>query len=85
MAAVVDKRGLSIPLPGNLVAERSRVIRHVKINESGRMSRLIPQRQEVLSSGVHPQRWWRVNYTDGSYQWFVVNGRVVTAGSGPGV
>lgn len=81
MAAVIDKRGLNIPLPGNLVAERARVVRHVKVNESGRMTSLFPQRQEVNERGVNPTRWWRVDFQGGSVKWFVVDGRDVVVAS----
>lgn len=83
MAAVIDKRGLSIPLPGNLAVERARVIREVKTSSLGTMERIFPQR--VTAPGTHPQRWWRVDYSDGTHQWFMVDDRVVTAGVGPGI
>lgn len=75
--AVLDKRGLSIPLPGNLGVERARVVRHVKSNEPKRMVRISPQRSSPPSPGDFPQRWWRVDFGDGSFKWFMVDGRVV--------
>lgn len=75
MARVIDKRGFDTPLPGNLVVERARVVRHVKINEIGRMVRLQPRRDEVTAPGVLPQRWWRVDFLNGSSKWFKVEGR----------
>lgn len=81
MAIAVDKRGLDLPTPtGGLGAERARVVRHVKVNESSRMARMFPQRDEVTSSGVYPQRWWEVLFSDGSSKRYYVVGQEVQTG-----
>lgn len=58
--------------------ERMRVINHVKATVVGKsMKQIFPQHPGPNTPG-HQVRYWKVTFTDLSFQWYLVDYRVVT-------
>lgn len=76
---------------GSVPLERMRVLQFVKANVDKRMVRLLPKRDIDSSNPAikvadarHHQRWWRVDFNDGSHRWYTVEmNKVVISGTGP--